>query len=361
MPYRVLIVDDQKGVSRLLRSALETIEQNLIVSEAPSGEEAILEARRTRIDLLIADYRLPGINGVELLKKYRLINPAGKVIMVSGISDPRLLKQVSEAAPEAFFAKPVPMGDFLEAVEACLGLTPTILHPTEASATVAPVLQERLGLGELLINLRKNLSAQAVVLLNDMGQVVAEAGQMPGSDNSPALVTALMGLLNSAQKTASLIDHSESRLHLFGGENLDGIFLPVGPTHAILLVGKGLADARALPARLDLLQTVRLELLDALSRLLSGTASAPETTVDALQPDSATPKQVSAVDEPYTRAEDLPGDFLNIFNQIGKKTDDANSFWDSAIENGTTFTEPDKLTYEQASRLGLTPDSAQEK
>jgi two-component system response regulator (stage 0 sporulation protein F) len=90
--YHVLIVDDQKDVSRLLRSALETIEQGLEVSEAPSGEEAVLEATRVKVDLLIADFRLPGITGVELMKKIRTRNPEVKVIMVTGISEPKLLR-----------------------------------------------------------------------------------------------------------------------------------------------------------------------------------------------------------------------------------------------------------------------------
>ena len=351
MPYRVLIVDDQKDVSRLLRSALETIEQGMTVSEAPSGEEAILEARRTRIDLLIADFRLPGITGLELLKKFRAINPDGKIIMVSGISDAKLIKQVNEAAPDAFFQKPVQMGDFLNAVESCLGLARTILLPTETSQPVSSGKPEHpIGLGDLLVNLRQNLSAQAVCLLTDMGQVVAEAGQMPGSDQV-ALFSALMGLFNAAQKVASLLDHTESKLNLFSGDDLDGIFLPVGPNHALLLIGKDLADNRVLSARLDLLFAARLDLLEALKDM--GIPVEPVPVV--LQ------KQVSAIEEPFTRAEDLPSDFLNIFNQLGKKTDDANSFWDTAVEKGTTFAEPDKLTYEQASRLGLTPDSAQEK
>ena len=54
MTYRVLIVDDQREVSRLLRSALETIEHGLEVYEAPSGEEAILESSRGKFDLLVA-------------------------------------------------------------------------------------------------------------------------------------------------------------------------------------------------------------------------------------------------------------------------------------------------------------------
>ncbi|NTW38138.1 MAG: response regulator [Syntrophobacteraceae bacterium] len=50
--YRVLIVEDQREISRLLRSALETLEHDIQVVEAPSGEEAILDASRHRVDLL---------------------------------------------------------------------------------------------------------------------------------------------------------------------------------------------------------------------------------------------------------------------------------------------------------------------
>ena len=103
MAHHVLIVDDQRTFSRLLRSALEMIGQGLLVSEAQSGEEGILEASRTRVDLLVADFRLPGINGVELIKKFRVINPDGKVIMVSGVAEPWLLKQINEVSFDAFF------------------------------------------------------------------------------------------------------------------------------------------------------------------------------------------------------------------------------------------------------------------
>ncbi|MCX6067750.1 MAG: response regulator [Chloroflexi bacterium] len=346
MPYHVLIVDDQKDVSRLLRSALETIEQGLKVSEAPSGEEAILEAGRTKVDLLIADFRLPGINGVELTRKFRARNPEGKVILISGVSDPRVLKEVAECGADAFFSKPVPMSDFLDAVERCLGLARTIINTTGVDSE----LEDRKGLGDLLINLRKDLNAQSVLLLNNQGQVVAEAGQLPEPRNTPAMISALLGMFNAAQKIANLLDRTENHLHLFNGESADGIFLPIGPVHALLLAGEGLANPKMMATRLDLLFTARIELLNALKSI--------GVTVEAEQASSSLPV---AVDEPLIPAEELSPDFLDVLNQVGKKTDDVNSFWDSAIEKGTTFTEPDKLTYEQASRLGLAPDSAQDK
>lgn len=355
MKYHVLIVDDQKDVSRLLRSALETIEQGLEVSEAPSGEEAVLEATRVKVDLLIADFRLPGITGVELMKKIRARNPEVKVIMVTGISEPKLLKEVADAGADAFFSKPVPMGDFLDAVERCLGLARTILHTSESSKTMAAVVDGETGkgLGDLLVNLRKDLNAQAVLLLNGMGHIEAEAGQLPDPNVAVSLISSLMGMFNAAQKVASLIDHAENHLHLFDSDNIDGIFLPVGPAHALLLIGKGLADAKSLATRMDVLFTARIELLHALKNI--------GVEVEEVLAEPPKPSQRSAIDEPFTRPEDLPREFMDIFSQIGKKTSDANAFWDTATEQGTTFAEPDKLTYDQASKLGLTPDSAQEK
>jgi DNA-binding response OmpR family regulator len=346
MSHHVLIVDDQRDVSRLLRSALETIEQGLKVSEAPSGEEAILEASRIKVDLLIADYRLPGINGLELMKKFRAINPQGKVIMITGISDPRLLKQVSEADADAFFSKPVSMGDFLDAVERLLGLARTILHTGTTGSLHVQVAPERKSLGELLVNLRADLNAQAVLFLNNMGHIEAEAGQLPDPNNTVSMISALMGMFNAAQRAASIINRTENHFHLFDGENMDGIFLPIGAAHALLVVGKGLAKPRSLPQHLEVLNSTRVKLLETLKSF-----GVPVEAEEA-------PAQRSAIDEPFTRPEDLSHEFLDIFDQIGQKTDDANSFWDSAVEKGTTFSEPDKLTYEQASRLGLTPDSA---
>ena len=65
---RILLVDDQRDILKLLHSTLDTLAHELEIIEAPSGEEALLETTREKIDLLVADYRLPGITGVELLE-----------------------------------------------------------------------------------------------------------------------------------------------------------------------------------------------------------------------------------------------------------------------------------------------------
>ena len=86
--YRILIAEDHREVSRLLRTSLETLDSKMEVVECPSGEEAILEASRHQIDVLVSDYRLPGISGIELMNKVRHFHPETKVILITGLTDP---------------------------------------------------------------------------------------------------------------------------------------------------------------------------------------------------------------------------------------------------------------------------------
>ena len=122
----VLLVDDQRDIVRLLHSSLQTLGHELEIIDAPSGEEALLEASLHKIDLLIADYLLPGISGVELMRKIRARNPSLKVIFITGMTERKARNEMLNAGAVAMFDKPIPMADFLDAVERSLGLVRTI-------------------------------------------------------------------------------------------------------------------------------------------------------------------------------------------------------------------------------------------
>jgi hypothetical protein len=157
---------------------------------------------------------------------------------------------------------------------------------------------------------------------------------------------ALIGMHISGQKAASLLDRGVDPLHLFHGEKTDAIFLAIGSTHAILVVGPGIAEAGNLLKALVQLAEFEMDILDELEKMGIVVEVEPEVA-------GGTPAYM----EPFTTPENLPMDFLQMFDQVGKKATDANSFWDDVVEKGTTYAEPDKLTFEQASRLGLAPGS----
>ena len=149
---RILLVDDQRDILRLLHATLDTLGHKLEIYEAPSGEEALLEAARHRFDMLVSDYKLPGITGVELMKKVRAKNPDVKAILITAMNDKKTREEMREAGAMALFDKPIPLADFLDVVERALGLKRTILPPEDKKAepsrdTIAGLIAKLRGHG----------------------------------------------------------------------------------------------------------------------------------------------------------------------------------------------------------------------
>jgi CheY-like chemotaxis protein len=119
---RVLIVDDAIDLGRLLQDALKTVHPDIPISVVPSAEEALLEATRFTLDVLVTDLRLPGMSGLDLIRKIRVRQPNVKVILMTGLRpDDRLYKQKDEATVDIFLRKPIMAPDFLDAVDQLLG------------------------------------------------------------------------------------------------------------------------------------------------------------------------------------------------------------------------------------------------
>ena len=338
--FRILIVDDQREVSRLLHSALATLEYKLDIVEMPSGEEAILDSSRNSIDLLVSDYRLPGISGVELMRKVRKYRPNVKVILITGQTDPRIRKEVSEAGADAFFIKPVPIADFLDSVERHLGLVGTILPPEP----IIPdeVEEEQPNLPDLMVHLRQELEAIAVLLLNDNGQILARAGDLPDRNEEISLFSSLLSIHSAGQKVARLIGQkAASNWYVFNGAQYDLIFAPVGLTHAMLVIGKGLADEERVLRTVDIFSAARAQIEPVLGEVPPG--------IPAIHEPPTTP--LEAVEPGLHEMDPL-------FKESRKKLKpaDVNDFWDKAAGKHKAPTKPDMLSYDQAKQLGLAPE-----
>jgi len=337
-PLRILIVEDQREVSRLLRSALETLEHELEVVEIPSGEEAILDSSRNKVDLLVSDYRLPGMSGIELMRKVRSHHAGVKIILVTGQTDPKVRKEVADAGADAFFIKPVPMADFLDAVERHLGLVETILPPEPIATDDEEVVRK---LPDMLAGLRQELEAAAVLLMDDTGFVLARAGDLPDRNSEVPLISSLLAIHSAGQKVSRLIGQKvPSNWHVFDGGKQDIVFAPVGSTHAMLVMGKGLADEDRIMKTVEIFSQAAKPIEDAYAEVPSGTP--------AVQEPGTTPIEV--VEQSTKELEPL-------FKEAKKKLKPAevNDFWDKAADNHKAPMKPDMLTYDQAKQLGLAP------
>jgi len=83
MGYRVLIVDDSPVLRIMLQEMLEAMGHE-IVGEAEDGATAVALYREKKPQLVTLDVSLPDMNGIEVLQNIRRIDPAAKVLMVTG-------------------------------------------------------------------------------------------------------------------------------------------------------------------------------------------------------------------------------------------------------------------------------------
>jgi signal transduction histidine kinase len=113
---RILVVEDDEGVRRFIVDCLQSLGYS--VSEAADGEEGLERIRLERPELLIVDFAMPGLNGVEVVNEARLAAPGLPIIMATGYADMDAVQKVVD--PSHVLRKPFQIGDLESAVRTAL-------------------------------------------------------------------------------------------------------------------------------------------------------------------------------------------------------------------------------------------------
>jgi DNA-binding NtrC family response regulator len=101
----ILIVDDEDSVRDSLTSVLER--EGYTVHQASGGDEGLLLLKERQIHLVISDYNMPGMTGVDFLKLVRQRNPDVVRIMLTGDPDPQtIIRSINEGEVYRFIKKP---------------------------------------------------------------------------------------------------------------------------------------------------------------------------------------------------------------------------------------------------------------
>lgn len=119
LPKTVLIVDDEPENRRIYAEILNDLGYRTI--EAPDGEEALSRVREeTVIDLVIADYRMPKMNGLQFIESLRNILPAVPMIMVTAFANVESYLQSFSLGVFEYMNKPFSRAEFVRIVKAAL-------------------------------------------------------------------------------------------------------------------------------------------------------------------------------------------------------------------------------------------------
>ncbi|HBU70229.1 MAG TPA: hypothetical protein DEE98_07610 [Elusimicrobia bacterium] len=114
MPETILIVDDEKEFREELVSSFEAYQ----TIEASSGQQALgLLNKPNEIDLVILDFKMPGLSGTEILKVIKKRNPNIKVIMLTAFSSKDIAVESLRGQADDFLEKPVDIEKLMASVE----------------------------------------------------------------------------------------------------------------------------------------------------------------------------------------------------------------------------------------------------
>ncbi|WP_158212371.1 DNA-binding domain-containing protein [Natranaerobius trueperi] len=119
-PYKFYIVDDDPVVLDQLREIIEFKQLGVIVGEAGDGEVAIKELLELEADIVIADLLMPQLDGIFLTKQLSQKGFSGDVIILSQVTDKKLITKAYESGIEFYISKPIDEREVISVVSKVL-------------------------------------------------------------------------------------------------------------------------------------------------------------------------------------------------------------------------------------------------
>jgi DNA-binding response OmpR family regulator len=114
----ILLVEDDRFLSDTLRSYLEF--KNHVIDRAFEGPEALEKMRFGSYDVVVLDWQLPELDGIDVCGQYRQSGGTAPILMLTGRSDPMEMQRATDAGASAFLRKPFKLDELESAVEKLL-------------------------------------------------------------------------------------------------------------------------------------------------------------------------------------------------------------------------------------------------
>lgn len=110
----IMIVDDEELLCWALKINLE--KEGFKVNSALSAESALSVLKEQPFDLMITDYLMEGVNGIELMQQTKELYPEMKVFIFSGYEDEKAADEMRRLGADGFLCKPINLDNLLERI-----------------------------------------------------------------------------------------------------------------------------------------------------------------------------------------------------------------------------------------------------
>jgi len=131
-PTTIILVDDHEVVRNGVRAYLETVKEFQVVGEAGSGDEAIRVVSETIPDVVLMDLIMPGLDGVETIRRIKQISPRTQVVVLTSFHEDVHIFPALKAGAISYILKDMKMDKLVDALNRAVQGEVT-LHPRVAA------------------------------------------------------------------------------------------------------------------------------------------------------------------------------------------------------------------------------------
>jgi CheY-like chemotaxis protein len=189
---RALVVDDEKNVRSLLIGWL--FREGFLCNEADDGGKALRDIGLARYDLVVADLRMPNRNGHALCQEILDQSDRPRLVVVTGVNEPRLLRDLRSRGVDHVFQKPVNATEFISRIRELMQSPGSSVRATGSRARVAS-----------LANANEDDAAEysrmpaVALLMHDMSRAQELAAQLRRQSLLPIVAESTDALCNLAE------------------------------------------------------------------------------------------------------------------------------------------------------------------
>jgi CheY-like chemotaxis protein len=328
---RVLLVDDQRQVTRMLRTSLELSGRAYDIVDVRSAEEALREMERGPVDLVVTDLRLPEMSGLELIARIRQTHRGMRAILVTGQPTRQVEAQARALGVVAFIPKPVSTNLFWKAVDRALA-------EEQSGLPVPEIVGEKARAAERLMTMQRELGARLVILMDLAGETFLRAGDDDAETIDQSVADAAQALAASVVASGKQGNGRPANFLYLDGAPYQLYLTNVGGDRALVI---GFAS-RQEPWQMGAIFHYARRIVEELGEILGAmeAASAPAASPSVAAPSPVTDE--ARFDDPPTTPRAVQ------------------AFWDEAATRaaGQAPGQEGALSYEQARKLGLIPDDS---
>jgi hypothetical protein len=171
---RILVVDDDPDLLFLVAHGVKSLQPDYQVTTAADGVVALHHAQKQTFDLVITDYMMPEMTGLELIRQIRQLAPETHFILMTAHHDSQRIRgKIDEKELSGFVSKPFAMPDLLETVQRVMAQIKVV-----SKAAPAETLLPKKPIQKILQTLRRQSGAHDVLLVDSAGSPVLVAGEI---------------------------------------------------------------------------------------------------------------------------------------------------------------------------------------